>query len=133
MKLATRAQAPATITMARANRAPVPPERSMGRSSCSGLPRAMAVVKSTGRQWLTCREKESPRGDGEIRAVSTRRDGHGVGLAMSTCRGLALVWPLAVEMLDGGGEPKLPSKASPMTRSTSRPRSTAVDSLANPP
>jgi hypothetical protein len=48
--------------------------------------------------------------------VSTRRSGHGVGLAMATCRGLVLVWPLAVEMLDGGGEPKLPSKASPMTR-----------------
>jgi hypothetical protein len=41
-RLATRAQEPATITIAFANRAPVPPARSMGRSSGSRLPEAMA-------------------------------------------------------------------------------------------
>lgn len=45
IRLATRAQAPATMMMARANRAPVPPDRSAGRSSGSRLPTAMTEWK----------------------------------------------------------------------------------------
>lgn len=48
IRLATRAQAPATMMMARANRAPVPPERSVGRSSGSRLPAAMMKVAVEG-------------------------------------------------------------------------------------
>lgn len=40
-RLAARAQAPATMTIARANRAPVPPDKSIGPTSCSRLPAAM--------------------------------------------------------------------------------------------
>jgi hypothetical protein len=90
-KLAASAQAPATMTMARANRAPVPPERSMGRSSSSRLPGAMVDGDSTGEHWLARQAQESSRGDDGGRAVSTRGSVHGARLAMATCRGLVLL------------------------------------------
>jgi hypothetical protein len=62
-RLATSAHEPATMTMARANRAPVPPERSMGRSSASWLPAAMATGQQDGRG----------RGAGTMRGCAVER------------------------------------------------------------
>jgi hypothetical protein len=92
IRLATRAHAPATMMIARANRAPVPPDKSMGCSSGSALPTAM--LGSSGRGGLSgvvCKSRQWRRY--KVRQCQQHEAVIVVVLQIATCSGLVLVWP----------------------------------------